>query len=216
MFGKKPLLDRLEKHIGWIAVPNIAVLIITLQCFGMGVAVFRPEWRQMLVLDPDLVMQGQYWRLLSFLSQAAPTHPLFLIIYFWFLYFILNILESHWGAFKTTLYVLISALAMITMSFVLRVQVTDIQYFTESFFFAAAALIPNYEIQLLFPPIPVKMKWLAWIFLGLVGIEFLRAPLIGKFFIIGIFSNYLLFFGRLHYRQVKELIRKNKMKNKLK
>ena len=50
-------LNKLEKKFGWIAIPNIAILLITLQIFGLLITVFKPQWRGMLHLDPYLVIE---------------------------------------------------------------------------------------------------------------------------------------------------------------
>ena len=117
-----------------------------------------------------------------------------MIFALWFLYFTLNAIESVWGDFKTTLYTLVSILVTIAYSFAFDYPVLDIRHFESSLFFAAAALFPDMEIGL-FGIIPVKMKWLAGFTAVFVFVDFVRGDWLDRFFLIAIYSNFLLFFG---------------------
>lgn len=206
-------LDKLEKPLGWIAIPNLAILLITMQAFGFLVTMSHPEWIQKLMLSPYAVIhRGEFWRLFTFLALPLSTHPLFVIFVLLFLYFILSTLEQFWGAFKTTFYVLMSILVMIFLSFTLGVPITDIFAFETSLFFAAATLYPENEILFFF--FPVKMKWLAWVSAGFIIINFFQTNWLGKIYLLGVFSNYLIFFGPAMFRRGNSAYRRWVFKNK--
>lgn len=209
----------LEKKIGWIAIPNISLFLITLQAFGFFVVESNPDLYMEMVLDPAKVFAGDYHRLLTFLALPTGysfnwgfgTRLIFLIFALWFLYFILQMLESQWGAFKTTFYLLISTVLMVAFSLLFGHPIVSIHYFISTIFLAAAALFPNFEILFYFV-LPVKMKWLAWLSAAFVLLDFWKSDWMNRVFIICIFSNYLLFFGPYHIKELKLWIRRSRSK----
>jgi len=82
-------------------------------------------------------------------------------------------------------------------------------YLNASLFLAFATLNPNYEIRL-YLIIPIKIKYLAYITVGIYVFQFLTGGNSIRISIIAGIANYLLFFG-------KELIvsRGNSVKNKV-
>jgi hypothetical protein len=200
-------LDRLERPLGWIAVPHIGVLFITLQALGFLMVMSDPAWSIRLALFPPSVMAGEYWRLITFLALPLSLSPLWVIFTLLFLYFIFQVLEANWGAFKTTLYVLISVLVTIAFSFAFDYPVTDVSRFESTIFLAAAALVPEMEVRLYFA-IPVKVKWMALFAFALLAWDFVRAPWLDRFFILAIFSNYLIFFGPAIVDRVRQYARR--------
>jgi hypothetical protein len=207
-------LQYCERKFGWLAIPNISILLITLQAFGFLIARAPNADVGSLALVPSLVADGEVWRLITFLAMPLSTSFLIIIV-LWFLYFILNLLESEWGAFKTTFYVLISMALMITYSFIFQYPIWDVRHFQSTLFLAAAALYPDFEI-LLFFVLPVKMKWMAWITAAFIFVEFVSSSEFGKILLLAVYSNYLLFFGPYHWRQGKNIYRRWKMKDRFK
>lgn len=188
-------LRRLERKLQWMAIPHIAILFVTLQALGFLMVMSDPIWTARLALIPEAVTQGhEYWRLVTFLALPLSMSPIWVIFTLWFLYFIINMIESEWGAFKTTLYVLISIGVTIAFSFAFDYPVLDVSKFESTLFLAAAALFPEMTVNL-FLAIPVKIKWLAWLTMAMIGWDFLRADWMDRLFTLAIFSNYLVFFG---------------------
>ena len=58
--------------------------------------------------------------LVTFLALPLSLSPIWAIFVLGFIYFTLNSIESRWGSFRTTLYVLISILFTIAFSFFSR------------------------------------------------------------------------------------------------
>jgi membrane associated rhomboid family serine protease len=213
--GRAPSwLKRLERHLQWLAIPNIAILLVTLQGLGFLLLLSDPIWRVRLALLPEAVKAGEVWRLITFLSEPLSDSPIWVIFVLWFLYFVVNTIEEQWGAFKTTLYTLISILMMITFSLTFNYPVANIQHFESSLFLAAAALFPEMEVML-FMVIPVKVKWLAWFTGALVAWEFLRGGMLDRLFLIAIYSNYLIFFGPAIYERIRLWARRRKYRRGL-
>lgn len=207
-------LDKLERPLSFIAMPHMAFTLMGLQAIGMVVLILQPQLLTRMYLDPQLVLEGQFWRVLTFLAMPLNSSILWMIFVLWFMYFVVQILEQHLGDFKTTLYILISYLMILGFSFSTGYKQYDIFDFESSLFLAAAALVPNYQIRA-YLLIPVKMKYMAWITLAILGYRLAVGSTMDRLFILLIYSNYLLFFGKAHYMQLKAVVRKARFRSKL-
>jgi hypothetical protein len=207
-------LTRLERRMGWLAFPNISIILVTLQAAGFLFVLNNPQWRMNLALFPELVLQGELWRVITFLALPLTMSPLFVIFVLWFLYFIVNAIENQWGAFRTTFYVLISVCLTVAYSFTFSYPVMQASHFQSSLFLAAAALFPEMEIRL-FLVLPVKMKWLAWLTIAFIFLQFGTGTWLDRGYLIAIFSNYLIFFGKAHYWQMKQAYRRYDYKRRM-
>ena len=203
-------LNVLEKRMSWLAIPNIAVLLITCQAAGFLLVSSDPVWMMRLALIPDAVLhRGEWYRLVTFLALPLATSPIWVIFALLFLYSLLNSIETVWGAFRTTFYVLVSLLLTIAFSFTFDYPVTSVGHFESTLFLAAAALFPEMEIRL-FMIFPVKMKWMAWITLGFLLLEGFRGTWIDRLYLVVVYSNFLLFFGPALLAAGRNLIRRKK------
>lgn len=205
-------LNFLERHFKFIAIPNIAIIFVTLQGIGFLMTAADPAWYFRLALLPELVFQGELWRIVTFLALPISNSPVWVLFELWFLYFILNLLENELGAFKTTFYTLVSILITIAYSLIFNYPVNSVTHFQSTLFLATAALFPEVELRLFFA-IPVKMKWLAWFSLTFLLLEFIRGNWLDRFFLIAIYSNFILFFGPAYASSIKQILRKRNFKN---
>ena len=200
-------LHVLERRLAWLAVPNIASFVVGLQFIGFIFIFSDPDWRWRLALIPELVLQGEVWRLITFLALPISMSPFWLLFVLWFLYFIVDGIENTWGAFKTTFYILLSVVLTICFSLLFMVPIAYIGDLESTLFLAAAALNPEYQI-LLFFVLPVKIGWLGWLTGGFVLWRFITGSWLDRLYLLAIYSNYLLFFGPYHYRQLKQKYRR--------
>ena len=207
-------LKFLERHLAWIAVPNIALIFVTLQGLGFLMVMSSPEWIERLALIPQRVLQGEYWRLVTFLSLPSSLSPVWILISLVFIYSILNTIEAEWGAFKTTFYILVSIFLTVAVSFLLNFPVEQVSDIESTFFLAAATLFPEMEVQLYFL-IPVKMKYLALLSGAFVVFHFFQLDWMGRIYLVAVYSNYLLFFGPALLYQLKQRLRKWDFKRKM-
>ncbi|MEK6601881.1 MAG: hypothetical protein AABZ09_08375 [Candidatus Binatota bacterium] len=207
-------LQALERRLGWLAVPNIATFIVGLQFIGFVLVVSDPDWRWRLALIPESVLQGEIWRLITFLALPISLSPFWLLFVLWFLYFIVDGIENAWGAFRTTFYILISVLLTICFSLVFMVPITYVGDLESTLFLAAAALNPEYQI-LLFLVLPVKIAWLAWLTGAFVLWRFFTGSWLDRLYLLAIYSNYLLFFAPYLYWRVKQRYRRWQFKRQM-
>jgi hypothetical protein len=198
-------LNWLENRVGFLAIPRLIPAIALLNLFVYILFQFQPEYVSFLTLQPALVLQGEVWRLVSyifipqyFLGSGSPLQAVFFLLYVWFMIWVGNSLEQAWGAFRLTLYYLMGMAGVTIAAFMLSADPTAgsilTLYINMSLFFAFATIFPNVQIYVFFI-IPLKIKWVALIFLLPVLLAFLSSSLLGKIAIVISLLNYVLFFA---------------------
>jgi hypothetical protein len=207
-------LDRSERYLGWIAVPHIGVLFITLQALGFIFVSLAPEWIFRLALLPDAAKSGEWYRLVTFLALPLDQSPIWVFFALWFLWFVFSTLEQHWGAYKTTLYVMVSVIVMVAYSLAFDYPIIQVRHFEWSLFLAAALLFPEFEITLFFV-LPVKMKWLAALTGLFIAIDAFQGTWADRFFLVSIYSNFLLFFGPQALASLEQRLRRERYKRSI-
>ena len=160
-------ITKLERKFGKYAIHNLMYYIIILQGIGFAMTLVAPNfYNQYLSLDASAILQGQIWRVFTFLIQPPSTSLLFIIFALYLYYMIGQSLEASWGAFRFNLYFFAGVLFHI-LAAILTYIITGLSlplgtvYLNLSLFFAFAALYPDVQF-LLFFIIPVKVKYLAW------------------------------------------------------
>ena len=173
-----------------------------------------------LCFSRSAILRGQVWRLFTYvftyLNDTAGIY-LFLAVVSLFCYYQFGkILESYWGPFRFNLYYL-TGLLLTDLAALLLGSGADAAALNLSLFLAVATIAPEARVLLLFF-IPLKMKYMAWVYLGgtvLSVFLYLRiAPFLSFYWLLPIVPllNYLLFFGSdiknilpdaLRYRQRK-------------
>ncbi|MGF1678514.1 MAG: hypothetical protein ACFCUX_04895 [Candidatus Methylacidiphilales bacterium] len=171
--------DRLERRMGDWAIPHVVRGLVLLNALAYLMELGSPGFTRALHLEPGLILAGEFWRAVTFLfvpsSGTGMFGPLFLLIFFLFLWFVGDALESAWGSFKLTLYLLLGLVSINVMSFVTGTTGYNL-FFLQSFLFCFASLNPNQEMMLFPLPIPIKVKWLALFFGAILLITFLMQP----------------------------------------
>lgn len=173
-------MNKLERKFGKYAIRNLMFYIIVLYVFGFVLSLIAPSfYYNYLSLDMYAIMNGQVWRLVTFIIQPPNARPLFIVFALYLYYMIGQHLEYNWGAFRFNLYffmgVIFHIIAALVVYLIWNVSLPmGTYYLNMSLFFAYAALYPNQQFYFLFF-IPVKVKWLAWIDAAFFGYTILRA-----------------------------------------
>lgn len=176
----------------YIVIGNVLVYLLDMfskSGYAMGTG--------LLGFSASAILQGQVWRLVTFIFVPASSHNIFFfLVTLYFYYFIGNALENEWGANKFTIFYLFGVILNIAVGFL--VGTASMFYVNMSMFFAFATLFPNLQV-LFFFIIPMKVKWLAWFDAAFFAYQILRLLLAGHFLyalipIVAIL-NYLLFFA---------------------
>ena len=71
-------IDRLERRWGKYAIPNLIRWIVTLNVIGYIAIHTIPNAESVMVLDSGKVMQGQIWRLVSYLFIPPSPDPIWI------------------------------------------------------------------------------------------------------------------------------------------
>lgn len=161
--------------------------------------------REVIALDPRLILQGQVWRLVTWVFLPPPDGlfgQIGFFLYLWFTWWVGDALESLWGTARLNLFYLIGVVGTTLAALLFGVSFgTVILNFT--LFLAFATLAPEMEI-LVFFILPIRIKWLAllsllgWVFVFLTSGPGTQAAL------VVCAANYLLFFGPQIYRQMRQ------------
>ena len=196
-------IDTLESKLGRFAIPGLVQVIAMLQLAVMILSLFMTkeaveEYLQLIMLDVRLVAQGEVWRLVTFLLVPATQKPFMALLSALFLLFCGNILEAHWGAFRTNLYVFAWVALALVLNWLFFVPLPT-YFLNQSLFFAFATLFPDEEINL-YGVLPIKAKWLALIFAGDMLLDVIKSPLLLLVYVYG-HLNYLVSFVRFFFRK---------------
>jgi len=201
------LISTLEKRFGGWAIPNLTLYLIAIQL--VGVALLRGGYStyEDLILVGGLVQVGQWTRLLSFMMIPKTLSPIWLFISFYVFYLIGSSLEREWGTFRFNLYILLGYLFTIAAAFIAPSAYIYNTYFLGGVFLAFATLFPNVEFRLFFI-LPVKVKWLGWLTVGVYILTLVSANVGSRLCVVATFANYALFFGRNFANNVKSAHRR--------
>ncbi len=191
----EPILNALEKRFGRLAFPSPLRTLVLFQVGVMIINYFIPEYERWLVLDKDLVLEGQVWRLISFIF--IPRGSIWFVIFMLFFTWMVNDgLVQAWGDFRLNLYLFASWLVIVLGAWFIPgfpAYMGSALIFTAALF-AFATLYPDHEIlfMLIFP---LKIKFVAFISAGFLLLFALGAGLWGLIGVALAMSPYLTVFG---------------------
>lgn len=214
-------LDRMERRFGHWAVPNAVATLIIAQIFIYGmVLIGRVDYGSLLLEPAAMLQKGEWWRLLSFLIAppyiAVTAFSAIFLAFFWYIFWMMSsALEASWGVFRFNVFIVAGIFFTLVGAFLGHWIspdagiVTSPRFLYLTVFLAFATLNPNFEFLLMFI-IPMKVKWLAWLFGAFTVLAFVFAPTIGdRIAILGSVMNYLLFFRDAMTQSVKSRKRRN-------
>lgn len=234
-------LNNLERKIGKYAIPNLTMYIIGLFVIGYTIGLIGSGTGILsyFTLDPNLVLHGQVWRLLTWMIVPTSRFNLLTIITLLFYYFVGNTMERTLGTFRYNVFIFAGCLFMIlaafftyifyglqlgfgTAEFEYALNYSSLVFVTSHIqtivFLAFAICYPNLQVLLMFI-IPVKVKYLGIFYGVIMGIQLIFA-LIGLdfatlFALLFQLLNLLLFYislGKAHHLKPKEVKRRNEFK----
>jgi hypothetical protein len=193
------LLDKLEKAIGRWAIPNLTLFLVMGQVFVVMTTMFKLIDEDKLVYAPILVMRGEWWRLFTFMFQVTLPTSTFgwvFLAFGWYLFYLMgSALEAYWGVFRYNVYLLVSYVLLVGLAFLTPNYAVENMFILGSVFLAFAYLNPDFEMILFFI-LPVKIKWLAFVYTAVGAAMFFRGDLAVRIQIGASIGGFILFFGR--------------------
>lgn len=225
-------INKWERKYGRFGIRNLTLYIIICYVIGYVLQFIAPTFLySYLTLEPALILQGQVWRLVSWvLIPPGQSNIIFILIMLMFYYSVGTSLERTWGSFRYTLYIfsgllftvigafLLSALYGFRMTIPALGSLFSTYYISLSIFLAYAACYPDMQV-LLYMIFPIKVKWLAWLDVAMLAYSAFTGIRSGYWQvvipIIASLLNFLIFFlsGRnMHRFNPKEVKRKQEFK----
>lgn len=193
----------------YIALGNVIIFL--------GDMVTSGGFTWMTRLYPEMILQGQVWRLISFVfvpvatgGSSVFTQTLFFALSTFFYYWIGTSLERQWGTTRFNVFyglgvllnllvglILYAAMPITHDMFGFYYETANMHYVNLSLFLSFATLYPNMQV-LLYGIIPLKVKWLAWLDAALFAFDIGYSLTAGDWrgFLLPIVAilNYLIFF----------------------
>lgn len=199
-------VDRLERRFGFLAVPGLPGLLTAMTAAAALFAASKPEFVSALALDPAALLRGQVWRVFTFLIVPPQSSLLWMMLWLAMIFAVLTALESAWGDFKLTVFLLIGV-AMSTAAALATGAPGDNGPVHLANFLAFARLAPDREVLVMFV-IPVKLRWVAAVAAALTAIQLLGGDNASRARLLAGLSAYLLYFGPGHWQDLKHAWRR--------
>ena len=224
-------IDKLERKYGRYGIENLTMYIIISYVLGYALMYINPGALSMLSLNVTKILQGQVWRLITWIVYPPSTSsPLWFVIAILFFYYPISAsLEHTWGKFKFTLYILSGMIFTVIAAFILHFVMGGVldglggiifstYYISLSIFLAYSLTYPDMTVLLMFV-IPIKMKWMSIVYAASVIYDVARYFMNGAWFmalpIIASLLNFVIFFlGTRDFNRYnpKEIHRKNEFR----
>ncbi|MGN0164640.1 MAG: hypothetical protein ACI39R_00515 [Lachnospiraceae bacterium] len=175
------MINKLERKYGKYAIHNLMKYVVML--YIMGFVVYMISYSRgvdiyslYFAFDIDKILHGQIWRLVTFLIQPLDTNIFFMLISVYLYYVIGNSLENAWGSFRFNMFyfsgVIFNILAAVIIYIFFLVisgglihfsYPISLHYINLSMFLAFGTVYGDARVLLYFI-IPIKVKYLAWIY----------------------------------------------------
>ena len=202
-------LYAIERKMGRHYISDLMKYLVIAMA-GVFILEFMPLPRsafQVLRFDRAAILQGQIWRIFTFIL-LPPTGSIFwIVISLYFYYFLGSTLEHQWGSARFNLYYLIGVIGNIISGMITGYATNE--FLNLSLLLAFAALYPDTEFMLFFF-LPVKAKWIGLIDGLFLIYQLIILPWQYKLTIVISMLPFLLFFGgqawlllRMEYRRLR-------------
>ncbi len=177
------MVEKLERKFGKYAIRGLMKYVILVYLVGFIAYSVNPDFYfQWLMLDIDKILEGQVWRLFSFLIQPIEGDSIIFTVLMLYIYYSIGTsLERVMGSFRFNLFyfsgILFNLLAGVLIYVITRCTFgvgfnypIDLSYLNMSMFLVFAAIFPDSSFYLMFL-LPIKAKFMLIAYGVLLGIE---------------------------------------------
>ncbi len=196
------VLDKLERRIGFIAIPGLIRIVVMFNALVFGLVLLNPGFEDYLALSPVRILHGEVWRLVTYIFVPRIQHFLWVVVALWFLWFVGDGVERAWGAFRLTLFYVVGMIGTTAAAFFFGSNFSN-GMLNATLFFAFARFYPD-EVIYVFFILPLKIKWLAWIGAAFLMFSFIGGTLAYRMAFLAAFANYFIFFGPEIWREFRQ------------
>lgn len=193
-------IHKLERKYRHLAIENLMYYIIGLSTLVYGMYFITHSYNliSLLELNPQLIMKGQVWRLITYIFIPPLLSPIWIFFRLYIYYSLGSALEQEWGSFKFNLYYLLGMIGTTIVAFITNGSVSA-TYLNLSIFLAFAKIYPDYEFYIFFI-LPVKVKYLSWLNWMFIGYTIIFSPVIFKLTALVSIINYFIFWKKQFIR----------------
>lgn len=182
----------LERRAPWLGTPGVIKAVVLLNALTFLLVTLEPAYAGMLALIPEKILQGEVWRLVTYIFIPQTTSWFWVVFLLLFMWFLATALEEMWGPLKLNVFYLIGMFGATASAFFFGSDSSN-TFLNMSLFFAFATIAPNYEVFLFFI-LRVRVKYIAYVLAGILALQFVLLPLSAKMALLASLANYLLFF----------------------
>ncbi|MBP5152238.1 MAG: hypothetical protein ILP13_04925, partial [Lachnospiraceae bacterium] len=188
-------MGKLEQKFGKYAIKNLSLVLVV--CYAVGYLIMMTPLNYILdylALNPYRILHGEVWRIITWILIPPGGFSWTTLITLFFYWSIGRSLEHAWGDWLYNVYIFAGFLFTVIGSFLVLgyfairtgsydtagmllevVQRAFSTYYVNmSIFLAFAATFPDAVVLLMFF-IPIKVKWLGFIYGGFLIYEFVAA-----------------------------------------
>jgi len=188
------LLNKLERRLQPVAIANITLYIVIAQTFVFLTSQLRLIDPRYLWFVPSWFLQGDFWRIVTFIAIPPSSHWLFMAFALYLFYLYGSALEQYMGVVRYNLFLFSGYALTVGLAFVTPNTLVTNLFLAGAVFLAYAFLNPDFTLMLFFI-LPVKIKWLALIAWVGYAYTFAVGDLAAKLSVVGGVGNFFLFFG---------------------
>ncbi len=188
-------LSQMEWKLNRYAIRGL-MKYLCIAMLGVFILDFLPlprEASEILYFSRDRILQGEIWRLVTFVLLPPTGSLLWIAISLYFYYFLGTSLENRWGSARFNLFYLLGILCNILAGFITGYATNH--YLNLSLLLCFAMLYPEQEFMLMMF-IPLKVKWIGLADAVLLLCYFLLGSWADKLGIVVSLAPFFLFMGR--------------------
>ena len=200
-------LERLDRLVRPIAIPNLTMVIIIGQVAMFLLAAGDPSLLSRASLVMDRVLEGEVWRLVTFMIVPPTTNVIFLLFALYIFYLMGTALEQTWGNVRYNVFFYLGYVLTLIGAAIAHSQPVSAAFLQGSVFLAFATYNPRFQLMLFFI-LPIQIRWLAYLQALGYGLAFFGGGLATKLTVVASLGNYLIFFAPMVFHRVKNLKRR--------
>jgi len=183
----------LQRWVPWLGTPGALKAVVLLNALTFLLVTAFPAYADVLALVPASILQGEIWRLVTYIFVPETQSVFWIFFALLFLWFLSNSLEELWGPLRLNVFYLVGMAGCTVAAFFFGGGPSN-TFLNLSLFFAFATLAPDYEVFLFFL-LRVKIKYIAWFMGAIFALQYLVLSQSAKMAMAASLANYLLFFG---------------------
>lgn len=194
--------EKLERKFGRYAIRNLMMYLTALYAVGFVISLVNIQiYYEYMSLDVAKILSGQVWRLITWIMYVPEQNVLFAAIMLVLYYSLGTNLERVWGSFRFNVYMFMGYIFLIIGAFILYAvygEAASVFLLTPdslnmSIFLAFALTYPDMTFYLYFV-LPIKAKYLAFVYLLIEVYSFIIGGVITKVSIGLSLLNFVIFY----------------------